>query len=84
VSGRRSRKPQTSRQRKESEEFSSILSSFPKPDACSASRDAEQEHFLLAYHVYLFTMSARRQTMVMRNIMFWLLMLVLFLALAGC
>ncbi len=40
--------------------------------------------FCLLIRVVLFTMPARRRTTVMRNILFWLLMLVVFLALAGC
>jgi hypothetical protein len=40
--------------------------------------------FCLLIGVVLFTMPARKRTTVMRNILFWLLMLVVFLALAGC
>jgi peptidoglycan/LPS O-acetylase OafA/YrhL len=40
--------------------------------------------FCLLIGVVLFTMPARKRTTVMRNILFWLLMLIVFLALAGC
>ena len=51
---------------------------------CGGSQPPQGNIFCLLIRVVLFTMPARRRTMVMRNILFWLLMLVVFLALAGC
>jgi hypothetical protein len=50
----------------------------------AAAPAAGRNIFCLLIRLVLFTMPARRRTTVMRNILFWLLMLVVFLALAGC
>jgi hypothetical protein len=53
------------------------------PEACGGSC-RRQEHFLLAYQDVRVHNVPKEKTRVMRNILFWLLMLVVLLALAGC
>ncbi len=50
----------------------------------AAAPAAAREHFLLAYQDIPVHNVRKETDKVMRNMMFWLLVLVVFLALAGC